>query len=657
MLKTRHNNKTINKKQTTTMHNNNNKKIRTNQSPPPHHRVRKQLAQIRPFATTADSKQTEMDSLRLHTKDQPTLPDFDYVVVGGGSGGISSARRAASYGAKVAVIEQGRLGGTCVNQGCIPKKLMWYAATIGEEMQNAESYGFKGLDLDNVTYDWAGMKTKRDAYLHRLNSMYWRNSMRDGIYIFRGKAEFAIDPTTGEPDMKTLVIKASDRTKQDVSDNYIDGFKVEEFKGKEVFVDDAAPVTIKLNTTHTAGSYQGSKVETKLEDKTTALQSEAHFIMTAPGGYPTPLEVPGGEFAIDSDGFFKLHKQPKRCAVTGAGYIAVELAQVMALLGTKVSFVIRRDTVLNNFDKTLKEVLMKELNKQCKMVPHSVISRIVKLSGEEVANKKGAERPFDEEEAKDLAGAENVFAVYTKASNINGGDDKQQDEAEHFIGYFDTVLTAVGRAPATHIMNIPKSLTTRAGHVVVDDIGRIKDENVKNVFTVGDAVGKADLTPVAINVGRRLSNFLFGGKGENPLVFSKPGQDDGAAIPTVVFSHPPIGTTGLSEQEAVKIYGKDKVLIYNAKFTPLYCSLLEEQHKFQAVTKTVTVREFCKYTQQEEDVVVGQHLMFPGADEAMQLGAVAVANRLPYSFLTNTIAIHPTAAEEINTNFNGKRPE
>eukprot|EP00461_Guttulinopsis_vulgaris_P002115 UN02116 len=213
-----------------------------------------------------------------------------------------------------------------------------------------------------------------------------------------------------------------------------------------------------------------------------------------------------------------------------------------------MTMIFRRDTVLSEFDKTIKEVLMKELGKQTTLSPHSVISRIVKLSAEDrAAGKVGTEREFNDIEKKFYTGEnandiDDIYGVYVNKLNT----ELQPTGEEIFMGYFDQIISAVGRAPATHIMNVPKSVTTKPGHVKVSEMGQIVDERVKNVFAIGDAVGKADLTPVAIQQGRRLSNWLFGGKGANPLIFRDANKDNGVPIPTVVFSHPPIGTTGLN---------------------------------------------------------------------------------------------------------------
>lgn len=642
-----------NKSRITTKHTRN---IKTSTQQRPHIRTKRTINQISTRLTSSTTTNTtstqQMDKIRMYTKDDPILPNFDYVVIGAGSGGIASARRAASYGAKVAVIEAAKLGGTCVNVGCVPKKLMWYAANVGHGIHDAEAFGFDKLiadDESNLQYNWKSMKVKRDAYLHRLNSIYYRNALRDGIYLIRGKGQFDVD-ADGNPDLNSLVIVPTDLAGTDNSDKYLDGFDIDEFKGKEVFVNEGKNITIKLNTANAPGTYKGSKIDEA--PNTTPLTAQANFFTTAPGGRPIHFTFPGAEHVADSNTFFSWEKQPRRVCVTGGGYIGVELSQVLSLLGSHVTFVIRGRTVLQTFDTALTGALMPELEKQCTMVKESALLKVIKLTAEDIKNKGiDGERPMNDAEVAELyqpmhkvvdssTTPDTVYAVYA-------GLCKDGDGCPNFLGYYDAILSAVGRSPLTHIMNVPTSVTTRHGHVLVNDMGLIDDDRFKNVFAIGDALGKADLTPVAISFGRRLSDWLFGGKDQNPLVWHDKAKDTGLPIPSVVFSHPPIGSCGLTTAEAEKTYGKDNIRVWNAKFTPMYCSLLDEKAKFSAVTKIITTREFCQYTQQEEDIVVGIHMLFPGADECMQGFAVCVANRLPKSFIDNTIAIHPSASEEL----------
>ncbi|KAF8248333.1 hypothetical protein K440DRAFT_660867 [Wilcoxina mikolae CBS 423.85] len=229
----------------------------------------------------------------------PIKQHFDYLVIGSGSGGLASARRAAGiYKKKVGIVESGRLGGTCVNVGCVPKKVTWNAATIAETMEEAKEYGF---DVEVKGFDWKLFTTKRDAYIKRLNGIYLRNLNNDGVTYIPGRARF-------------------------LSKNEIE---VDEYTSE--------------------GEKLGSKST-----------YTADHILIATGGYPiVPKDIPGAEHGITSDGFFELDQQPKKAVLVGAGYIAVELAGIFQALGTETHLMIRHDTFLRSFDPMIQEVLTK----------------------------------------------------------------------------------------------------------------------------------------------------------------------------------------------------------------------------------------------------------------------------------------------------------
>ncbi|KAI5784679.1 hypothetical protein EDC01DRAFT_693196 [Geopyxis carbonaria] len=240
----------------------------------------------------------------------PIKKHFDYLVIGGGSGGLASARRAAGmYKAKVGIIESGRLGGTCVNVGCVPKKVCWNAATMAETMAEAKGYGF---DVEVKSFDWPKFKAKRDAYITRLNGIYSRNLNNDAVTYIPGRAKF-------------------------ISKN-------------EIEVDEQTP--------------EGEKLGSK------AVYS-ADNILIATGGYPvTPTNIPGAEYGITSDGFFDLETQPKKAVLVGAGYIGVELAGIFQALGTETHLMIRQDTFLRSFDPMVQEVMTKHYEEGMGMKIH-----------------------------------------------------------------------------------------------------------------------------------------------------------------------------------------------------------------------------------------------------------------------------------------------
>jgi glutathione reductase (NADPH) len=442
---------------------------------------------------------------------------FDLISVGGGSGGLACAQRAAEYGAKVAVIESHRLGGTCVNVGCVPKKVMWNAANVALCVADAKDYGF---DVSAAAGDWGVLKAKRDAYVLRLNGIYERNLDSKGVTYARGAARF-VDKST-----------------------------------------------VEVNGRRMTGRH----------------------IVIATGGEPTVPELPGAELGIVSDGFFTLESRPKRIAVVGSGYVACELAGVLHELGSEVEQFIRKDRLLTSFDVMLGKSLMREMRAQGIAVHDHVVPSGVR----------------EAEGGKILAAA----------------------DGREFAG-FDCLLWAVGRTP-----NVG-GLDLKSAGVAVDDYDYVitdafQNTNVSGVYAIGDVTGRAALTPVAIAAGRRLSDRLFGGKTDSRLEYSM--------IPTVVFTHPPIGTVGASEAEARAQYG-DAVKVYVADFTPMY-------HALTARKTHTDMKLVCVGAEQR---IVGCHVIGTGADEMLQGFAVAIRMGATKKDFDDTVAIHPTSAEEIVT--------
>ncbi|XP_030050374.1 glutathione reductase, mitochondrial [Microcaecilia unicolor] len=456
---------------------------------------------------------------------------LDYLVIGGGSGGLASARRASELGARAAVVESGRLGGTCVNVGCVPKKIMWNTAVHAEYLHDHADYGFHTSD---VKFHWKTIKEKRDAYVNRLNDIYRNNLDKAHIELIRGEAVFTSDP---EP-------------------------------------------TLEVN---------GQKYT-------------AQHILIATGGRPCiPADsmIPGASLGISSDGFFELEELPRRSVIVGAGYIAVELAGILATLGSKTSLLIRKDKVLRTFDSMISTNCTQELtNSGIDVWTYSQVKSVTKSAGglqlSVVCSPPGRKPTF---------------------STI-------QD--------VDCLLWAIGRDPNTdglHLDRLGLQLDER-GHIVVDEF---QNTSRKGVYAVGDVCGKALLTPVAIAAGRRLAHRLFESKADSKLDYSN--------IPTVVFSHPPIGTVGLTEEEAVLQLGKGTVKTYTTSFTPMYHAVTERKSK--CVMKLVCAGK--------EEKVVGLHMQGLGCDEMLQGFAVAVKMGATKADFDNTVAIHPTSAEELVT--------
>lgn len=442
---------------------------------------------------------------------------FDLISIGGGSGGLACAQRAAEYGAKTAVIESGRLGGTCVNVGCVPKKVMWNASGIALSVADAADYGFA---VTPGAIDWAMLKQKRDAYVARLNGIYARNLHAKGVKYVAGSARFV----------------------------------------------DAH--TVEVNGAHLTAKH----------------------IVIATGGAALMPDLPGAERGITSDGFFALESRPRRVAVVGSGYIACELAGSFHELGCEVELFIRKERLLSHFDAMLGESLMREMRALGITITTQMIPTAVRGD--------------------------------SAAQTLVAADGRE------FPG-FDCVLWAIGREA-----NVAGLDLARAG-VAVDESNYVSTDafqntNVAGIYAIGDVTGRAALTPVAIAAGRRLSDRLLGGKPERRL--------DYAMIPTVVFTHPPIGTVGMSEREARAALG-ESVKVYVAEFTSMYHALTTR--KSRTDMKLVCVGP--------EEKIVGCHIIGAGADEMLQGFAVAIRMGATKRDFDDTVAIHPTSAEELVT--------
>jgi glutathione reductase (NADPH) len=444
---------------------------------------------------------------------------YDLIAIGGGSGGLSVAERAASYGARCAVVEEGRLGGTCVNLGCVPKKVMWFAAGIAHTLDAAPAYGFR---LGVEEFNWPHLVKARDKYLRNINAWYTTYLADSNIDHLQGHAQFV--------DAHTLAVDGERYT--------------------------------------------------------------ADHICIAPGGTPSVPELPGAELGITSDTFFVLEQQPRRVAIVGGGYIAVELAGLLNALGSEVTLLLRGQHFLGSFDPMLRETLLEDMQAQGVNVLTSLQIREVQR-GED--------------------------ASITLAT-----------EGGHSLTGFDTLIWAVGRRPRSAELNLGAAgvKTHGPGYVTVD---AYQSTNVPNVYAVGDVTGQAALTPVAIAAARRLANRLFGGKTNDHL--------DYESIPTVVFSHPPIGTVGLTEDEARERHGHEAVKVYQTRFTPMYAALTEMQ-------SSTAMKLVCVGAQER---IVGVHIVGLGADEMLQGFAVAVKMGATKRDFDNTVAIHPTSAEELVT--------
>lgn len=448
---------------------------------------------------------------------------YDLVVIGAGSGGLAAAQRAAEYGASVAVAEYGPLGGTCVNVGCVPKKVMWYAAETAHALEAAPGFGF---DVTAGAHDWAGLKARRDAYIHRLNGIYAGNLEKRGVTLLRGRAALTGRDTLSVGDEKV----------------------------------------------------------------------RAGRIIIATGGRPAVPEIEGADLGITSDDFFTLESRPQRVLIAGSGYVAVELGGVFDSLGSEVTIATRRDGVLRDFDPLLRELLMDQMRRDGITIE--------------------------------------THAVPVAASQDEDGIALELADGRR-LGGFDLLLWAIGREPNTDGLGLEEAgvRTDEDGFIPVDDW---QDSNIEGIHAIGDVTGRIALTPVAIAAGRRLADRLYGGMPERKLDYD--------CVPTVIFSHPPIGTVGVTEPEAHALYGEE-VAVYESRFTPMLYAMGER--KVPAAVKLVTAGP--------DERIVGCHVIGAGADEMLQGFAVAVRMGATKRDFDDTVAIHPTTAEELVT-LRSKRP-
>ena len=436
--------------------------------------------------------------------------DFDLFVIGGGSGGVRCARIAAGHGARVAVAESTHWGGTCVNVGCVPKKLMVMAADYG--MATDDSRGF-GWNTVRGTHDWAGFIAKKNAEISRLNAIYTTMLTGSGCTIFDAHASF-IDPHT-----------------LDVG-------------GKRV---------------------------------------TAERIVIAVGGQPLRADMPGGEFGIVSDDAFFLSALPKHVIMIGAGYIAVEFAGIFAGLGAQVELVCRPPLPLRGFDHDLREGLADALRQQgvvlhCGTSPSKV--------------------------ERDAGG----YAVHLQNGTVRRTD---------------LVFWAVGRRPNTHTLGLAAAGVNAlpTGAVVVNEQNETSQPHIS---AIGDVSNRLNLTPVAIAEGHVLADRLFSPQRRHWNL---------SQVATAVFSHPPMATVGLTEEDAATQFPVD---IYLTRFTPMRHLFTGRQVK--TVMKLVV--------EQSSQKIVGAHMLGDDAPEMMQGIAVAITAGATKADFDQTVGIHPTGAEE-----------
>ncbi len=441
--------------------------------------------------------------------------DFDLFTIGAGSGGVAASRRAGAYGARVAICEERRVGGTCVLRGCVPKKLLVYASHIRTELADAAGYGW---DIGETSLDWSRMIEAKNAELDRLEGIYHRMLGNSGVEVHEGRGVI-VDPHTVEVEGRTFT---------------------------------------------------------------------ADRILIATGGWPTLPEIPGIEHALTSNEALELEEVPKRVAVVGGGYIGVEFAGIWNNAGARVTQLVRGENILRGFDHDVRETLYEEMRK----------------------------------EGIDLRCKTRVHRIEKTAQGL----DLRLDRGEHL--QVDQVLFATGRHPHSANLGLEEVgvKCNAAGAIIVDEWSKT---SAPGIWAVGDVTTRIALTPVAIADGRAFVETEFR---DNPTPV------DHGAVPTAVFSQPPVGTVGITEAEARDL-GTGPIDVYRAKFRPMKFVLPGRDSK--TMMKLVVDRE--------TDRVLGLHMVGPDAPEIVQGFAVALKAGATKKQFDATIGIHPSSAEEFVT--------
>jgi len=440
--------------------------------------------------------------------------DYDLITIGGGSGGVRASRFSAQrYGKKVAVIENLRIGGTCVMRGCVPKKLLVYGAHFAGDFEDAAGFGW---NVGERSHDWPKLMRAKTEELNRLEDVYHRLLREAGV---------------------------------------------EEITG-----------TGKLVDAHTV----------EVEGKTYT----AEHILIATGGWPKLPDVPGIEHAITSNEALDLENLPERIVIVGGGYIAVEFAGIFAALGAKVTVIIRAENILRGFDQTMRDALRDEMTKK----------------GIDVLSE-------------------------CQVKSIEKTDSGYSLRLDH-VDFLETdlVMYATGRGPNTKGIGLEDVGVEmdRNGAIVVDEYSQT---SVDSIYAIGDVTDRVQLTPVALAEGMAFARTIYE---------SKPTSVSYDNIPSAVFSQPPIGTVGLTEEDARKDHN---VAIYQSRFRPMKHTLSgRDEH---SVMKLIVDKD--------TDKILGAHMIGDDAPEIIQGIGIAVKSGATKADFDATIGIHPTAAEEFVT--------
>lgn len=440
--------------------------------------------------------------------------DFDLFVIGAGSGGVRASRIAASHGAKVAVAEEHRVGGTCVIRGCVPKKMLVYGSMFAEELSHADNLGWT---IEGKSFDWATLRDFVNGDVDRLEGLYGKTLESHEVELFAERASIA------------------------------------------------GPHSIKLAS--------GREVTAK-------------YILVATGAWPAMPDFPGVEHCISSNEVFHLEQQPKCLMVVGGGYIATEFAGIFNALGSEVTVVNRTDRILRSYDDQIVERMLHiAMGRGIDFRMHSQIQRIDK--------------------------SEDGCLV------VDLGDTNPVK--------VDQVLIATGRNPKTDGLGLENAgiELDAKGAIPVDEYNRTSCDSI---YAVGDVTNRVQLTPVAIREGHAFADTVFG---NNPRTI------DYSAIPSAVFSQPPLAGVGMTEREARQTYGDVKV--YSSDFRPM--KNIFSPHAERGLYKMIV--------DATSEKILGIHMIGPESPEIMQVAAVALKAGLTKQAFDDTVALHPSMAEEL----------
>lgn len=442
--------------------------------------------------------------------------DYDLFVMGAGSGGLAASKRAASYGAKVAIAEHDLVGGTCVIRGCVPKKLMVYASTFSHLYEDAVGYGWSAVEPH---FDWSQLVSRVDAEVRRLSQLHIGFLEKAGVELIPGYAKF-VDPHTIEVGERTVT---------------------------------------------------------------------ADKILIAVGGEAFKPDIPGIEHSVTSRGMFLLPEQPKRIAVWGGGYIAVEFASIMNGLGSEVTEIIRRDLILKEFDQDIRVEIQEGMTKHgINFLTNTTIESVEKTEA-------GLKLTLSGEESQELI--------------------------------VDALLCATGRKPNLDGLGLENAgVEISQDAIVVTQDSRTSQPHI---FAVGDCTDRVNLTPVAIAEGRAFADTEFG---------NTPRSISHHLVATAVFSQPEAATVGMTEAEARAKFG-DSIQCYKAKFRPMFHSLTGADEK--TLVKLIV--------ESHTDIVLGAHIVGKDSAEIIQGIAIAVTMGATKKDFDKTIGIHPSTAEEFVT--------